>query len=80
MLSQTEYDGMFAELGYEFIRDYCALLSRHNLEGVLQTPWIFDPSVSQDNENIQQHLASIQKLSEKKKRDHVIHAHSQQRQ
>lgn len=80
LFSQVEHDGMFAELGYELIRDYCELLSRYNMESIISAPWIFDPSAAHDAHNLQEHLAAVKKVTEKQKWDHVIHSYSQQRQ
>ena len=67
---------MFAQLGYEFIRDYCELLSRHSMESIISAPWIFDQSSAHDAHNLQEHLAAVQKVTDKQKRDHVIHSYA----
>lgn len=80
LLSQTEYDGMFAQLWYEFIRDYCELLSQYNMEKVLDAPWIFDPQAPHSEADIDTHLSIVQTVTEKQKWDYVTFAHIKQRE
>lgn len=72
LLSQTEHDGMFAELGIEFIRDYCELLAKHGLDNLIHQPWIYDAKTAKDEENLDQHFEAVKAFTDRQKMDRFL--------
>ncbi len=72
MVSQTEYDGMFADLGVEFILEYCELLAKYGKEDILRAPWIYE---NQDNseESLDLHFNAVKALTEQQYMDYLIY-------
>lgn len=72
LLSQTEYGGIFEQLGVEFIRDYCDLLAKYNMESVINAPWIYGNDNSGDLW-LEEHLAALQRLTGKQREDRIVY-------
>jgi len=80
LLSQTEYDGRFADLGMEFIKEYCELLVKHNMENIVTSPWIYNWEWGSTSGALSAHIAAVNKVSEKQYVDRMVyHATKQTR-
>lgn len=78
LLSQTHYDGWYAQLGTEFIRDYCTLLEKYNLLWATQWPWIYDTKTACDEEATS-HFQQVNALTEKQRDDFLIYNYTKQK-
>lgn len=78
LLWQTEYDGMFAELGEQFIKEYCELLDKHGLYSMLQQPWIYDSKNANDSDNIEQHFQAVKSFTDRQHMDRFLFNTTQQ--
>lgn len=78
LLSQTHYDGWYAQLGTEFIRDYLALLEKYNLLWATQWPWIYDTKTACDEEATS-HFQQVNALTEKQRDDFLIYNYTKQK-
>ena len=77
LLSQTIYDGLFAELGEKFIRDYQDLLTKYNMNHVLDWHWIYKSELDID-ETLDNHYNMVKSLTEKHAMDSLIYQHTKQ--
>jgi hypothetical protein len=78
LLWQTKYDGMFAELGEQFIREYCELLDKHGLYSMLQQPWIYDSKSSKDDNNLEEHFHAVKSFTDRQHMDRFLFNTTQQ--
>ncbi len=79
LLSQTEYDGWFAQLGVSFIQEYAALLDKHNLLRAVQWPWIYDAnSRNEEDPDALRHFEQVNALTEQQKDDFLIANYTKQ--
>lgn len=79
LLSQTEYDGRFAQLGVSFIQEYAELLDKHNLLRAVQWPWIYDAnSRNAEDPDALRHFAQVNALTEQQKDDFLIANYTKQ--
>ncbi len=79
LLSQTEYDGRFAQLWVSFIQAYAELLDRHNLLRAVQGPWIYNEAThNEEDPDASLHFAQINALTEHQKEDFLIAQYTKQ--
>ena len=79
LLSQTEYDGRFAQLGMEFIRDYMDLMAKYWLSSMItDKPRIFNGEWNGETIDIVDHHTAVKSFTDRQAMDYFIYNNTNQ--